>query len=123
FADIDPSRIYFVGASEGSMLGTLLLPLEPSIRACVLAFTTGVIPEHLRWQILRRNEIGLALQSRVPSLLNEGLTSIDGIAVARPYFNKNKPLRNQPIMINDVPGALEIQQALEFSDMVYEAAL
>src|SRR5213078_168503 len=89
-ADIDPSRIYFVGASEGSMLGTLLLRLEPSIRACVLAFTTGVIPEHLRWQILRRNEIGPALHRRVPSLLNERLTSLDGIAVARPYSNENK---------------------------------
>jgi hypothetical protein len=125
-ADIDASRIYFVGASEGSMLGTLLLPLEPGIHAGVLAFTTGVIPEHLRWQILRRNEIGDALQSRVPSLLNEayGLTSIDGVPVASPpYFNENKPLRDQPIVINDVPGALEIQQALEFSEMVSEAGL
>jgi hypothetical protein len=124
-ADVDASRIYFVGASEGSMLGTLLLPLEPSLRAGVLAFTTGVIPEHLRWQILRRNEIGLALQSRMPSLLNTayGLTSIDRIAVAAPYFNENKPLRDQPIVINDVPGALEIQQALEFSEMVSEAGL
>ena len=125
-ADIDASRIYFVGASEGSMLGTQLLPLEPSIRAGVLAFTTGVIPEHLRWQIVRRSEIGIALQSRAPSLLNDayGLTSIDGVPVASPpYFNENKPLRDQPIVINDVPGALEIQQALEFSEMVSEAGL
>jgi len=125
-ADIDQSRIYFVGLSQGSMLGTLLLPLEPSIRAGVLAFTTGVIPEHLRWQVMRRNEIGDALQKRIPSLLNEayGLTSIDGVPVASsPYFNENKPLRDKPIVINEVPGALEIQQALEFSEMVSESGL
>ena len=124
-ADIDPSRIYFVGGSQGSMLGTLLLALEPHIRVGVLAFPTGVIPEHLRWQIVRRPEIGTALQNRTPSLLNanNGLTSIDGVPVLGPYFNENKPLRDQPIVINDVPGAVEIQQALEFSEMVSEAGL
>ncbi len=123
-ADIDPSRIYFVGASQGSMLGTLFLALEPNVRAGVAAFATGLIPEHLRWQIVRRQEIGVALQSRTPSLLNaNGLTSIDGVPVVAPYFNENKPLRDQPIVINNVPGALEIQQALEFSEMVSEAGL
>jgi hypothetical protein len=29
----------------------------------------------------------------------------------------------QPIVLNDVPGALEIQEALEFSEMVSEAGL
>jgi len=124
-ADIDPSRIYFVGASQGSMMATLLLALEPRIRVGVGAFVTGVIPEHFRWQVVRRPEIGAALQSRIPSLLNAayGLTSIDGIGVAAPYFNENKPLRDQPIVINDVPGALDIQQALEFSEMVSESGL
>ena len=123
-ADIDPSRIYFVGASQGSMLGTLFLALEPNVRAGVAAFATGVIPEHLRWQTARRQEIGDALQRRTPSLLNaNGLTSIDGVPVGAPYFNENKPLRDQPIVINNVPGALEIQQALEFSEMVSEAGL
>src|SRR5207249_6473277 len=106
----------------GSNLGTLFLALEPNVRAGVLAFTTGVIPEHLRWQTARRGEIGAALGSRIPSLLNaSGLTSIDGVPVGAPYFNENKPLRDQPIVINNVPGALEIQQALEFSEMVSEA--
>jgi hypothetical protein len=123
-ADIDPSRIYFVGASQGSMLGTLFLALEPNVRAGVAAFATGVIPEHLRWQTARRQEIGDALQRRTPSLLNaNGLTSIDGVPVGKPYFNENKPLRDQPIVINNVPGALEIQQALEFSEMVSQAGL
>jgi len=45
------------------------------------------------------------------------------VPVGTPYFNENKPLRDQPIVINNVPGALEIQQALEFSEMVSEAGL
>jgi hypothetical protein len=124
-ADINPSRIYFVGGSTGSMIGTLFLALEPSVKAGVLAFTPGVIPEHLRWQIVRRPEIGTALQSRVPSLLNamDGLIAIDGVAVEGPYFNENKPLRDLPIVINDVPGALEIQHVLELSEMVSESGL
>ena len=61
------------------MIGTLFLALEPSVKAGVCAFTPGVIPEHLRWQIVPRPEIGAALQNRVPSLLNagDGLTAID----------------------------------------------
>jgi hypothetical protein len=123
--DIDSSRIYFVGASTGSMIGTLFLALEPSVKAGVCAFTPGVIPEHLRWQIVRRPEIGAALQTRVPSLLNavDGLTAIDGVPVQAPYFNENKPLRDLPIVINNVPGALEIQHVLELSEMVSESGL
>ena len=71
--DLDPSRIYFVGASQGSMLGTLFLALEPHVHVGVAAFTPGVIPEHLRWQIVRRPEIGIALQGRHPSLLNDAV--------------------------------------------------
>jgi hypothetical protein len=124
-ADIDSSRIYFVGASTGSMIGTLFLALEPSVKAGVCAFTPGVSPEHLRWHIVRRPEIGTALQSRVPSLLNtvDGLTAIDSVSVQPPYFNENKPLRDLPIVINNVPGALQIQHVLELSEMVSESGL
>ena len=48
-ADIDPSRIYFVGGSTGSMIGTIFLALEPSVPVGVLASCPGVIPEHARW--------------------------------------------------------------------------
>jgi hypothetical protein len=124
-ADIDPSRIYFVGASAGSMIGTIFLALEPSVPVGVAAACPGVIPEHARWQPNRRgSQIGSALQSRTPSLINSpGLTEIDGVAVDGPYFNENKPLRNQPAVINTIPGAIDIQNALEFSEMVSESGL
>ena len=61
---------------------------------------------------------------RTPSLLNSpGLTEIDGVLISVPYFNENKPLRNQPPVINTVPGAIDIQNALEFSEMVSESGL
>jgi hypothetical protein len=123
-ADIDPSRIYFVGASAGSMIGTIFLALEPSVPVGVAAACPGVIPEHARWQPNRRPLIGSALQSRMPSLINSpGLTEIDGVLVDGPYFNENKPLRNQPAVINTIPGAIEIQNALEFSEMASESGL
>ncbi len=69
-ADIDPSRIYFLGASAGSMIGTIFMALEPDVAVGVAAVTPGVIPEHARWQPLRRAAIGLALSSRIPWLIN-----------------------------------------------------
>ena len=47
-----------------------------------------------------RTELGLLLASRSPSLINIG-----GI-----NFNDNMPLRNQPPVINTVPGAMDIQK-------------
>jgi hypothetical protein len=123
-ADIDPSRIHFVGASAGSMIGTVFMALEPSVAVGVATATPGVIPEHARWQPNRRPQIGAALQTRTPSLINSpGLTEIEGVSVAGPYFNENKPLRNQPAVINTLEGAIEIQKALEFSEMVSESGL
>ena len=53
----------------------------------------------------------------------DGLTAIDGVPVQPPYFNENKPLRKLPIVINHVPGALEIQHVLELSEMVSQSGL
>jgi hypothetical protein len=123
-ADIDPSRIYFVGASAGSMIGTIFMALEPSVPVGVAAAVPGVIPEHERWQPGRRSGLGVDLQARTPSLINSpGLTEIDGVPVAGPHFNENKPLRDQPPVINTIPGAIEIQQALEFSEMASQSGL
>jgi Bacterial virulence factor lipase N-terminal len=123
-ADIDPSRISFVGASAGSMIGTIFMALDPSVPVGVAAVTPGVIPEHARWQTNRRPMIGRSLEARTPSLINApGLTQIDGVAVAAPHFNENKPLRNQPPVINTIEGATEIQWVLELSEMASQAGL
>ncbi|MGE5815598.1 MAG: hypothetical protein ACM36C_14010, partial [Acidobacteriota bacterium] len=123
-ADIDPSRIYFLGASAGSMIGTIFMALEPDVAVGVAAVTPGVIPEHARWQPNRRPQIGAALAARIPSLINSpGMTAIDGVTVDAPYFNENKPLRNQPPVINTVEGAMDIQRVLEYAEMVADTGL
>jgi hypothetical protein len=122
--DIDPARIYFQGSSAGPMMGVSLTALDSSIAAAAFSTAPGLVPEHARWQPVRRRAMALALQARVPSLINtDGLTSIDGVAVAGPHFNENKPLRDQPIVINTIPGAIAIQRALEFAEMAAESGI
>lgn len=123
-ADIDPSRIYFAGLSAGPMIGTILLALDPSIAVGAFASAPGLTPESVRWQPIRRSVLGANLASRTPSLINSpGLTAIDGIPTPAPHYNENKPLRNQPTVINSVVGAMPLQQALEFAEMVEESGL
>ncbi len=52
-----------------------------------------------------------------------GLTEIDGVAVGAPYFNENKPLRNQAPVTNTVEGAADIQRVLEYAEMVADTGL
>jgi hypothetical protein len=123
-ADLDQERIYFQGTSAGPMLGASFVALDPSVAAAAFTVPPGLIPEHVRWQPVRRAAMGAALQARTPSLINaEGITSIDGVAVAGPHFNENKPLRDRPPVINTVAGAIAIQRALEFAEMAAEAGI
>jgi hypothetical protein len=46
---------------------------------------------------------------------------LDGVAVGPPFFNENLPLRDQPPLINDVDGALAIQEAFENAEWVSQA--
>ncbi len=123
-ADIDPARIYFQGTSAGPMMGVSFTALDPSITAAVFTAAPGLIPEQARWQPVRRAAMGTALQARVPSLINApGIVSIDGVAVAGPHFDENKPLRDQLIVINTTVGAIAIQRALEFAEMAAESGI
>ena len=46
-----------------------------------------------------------------------------GVAVGGPHFNENKPLRNQPPVINTVEGAMDLQRVLEYAEMVADTGL
>lgn len=122
--DLDPSRIYYVGHSAGGFRGAAFLAVDPSVRAGVLT-STGGGPDWLRLSPPsppgNRVIIASQLAARIPSLINPpGLTSIGGIPVDPPHFNENLPLRNQPPVINDVPGAIEIQQWFENREWVIQ---
>jgi hypothetical protein len=112
--DLDPSQISYFGYSFGAgAFGPILLALEPDVKVGVLASPGGL---NSRFDLLRmrpaaRPQVGAALASRVPSLLNPpGLASFAGIPVAAPFFNENVPLRNQPIVTDHVDGAMDIQK-------------
>jgi hypothetical protein len=116
-ADIDASRISFHGQSAGGRHGTMLAALDPSVNLVTLSGCCATSPEYLRWNVNQRPGLGRQLAARVPSLINEGgLTSIDGVPIAPPYFNENKPLRNRPALVNTVMGAIEIEEAFEMRE-------
>jgi hypothetical protein len=97
--------------------GAILAALDPSVKLLTISGCCGLIPEHGRWNTSQRGALGGNLSRRIPSLINEGgLTSIDGVPVAAPFFNENKPLRNRPTVVNTVAGAIEIQEALESAE-------
>jgi len=112
-ADLNPQRIYYAGQSFGGIYGTILLGVEPAIAAGVPNVGGGSVTEVARLGGFRPL-VGIALATRVPSLINVGGAS--GIE-----FNENIPLRNLPPVINNVPGATAIAQVLDRSEWVQQS--
>lgn len=104
-ADLDANRIYYAGQSFGGIYGTMFLGVEPNLKAGVPNVPGGSITEVARLGAFRPLT-GIALATRVPSLIN--VADPSGIV-----FDENLPLRNEPPRIDTVPGAAAIQQALD----------
>lgn len=121
--DIDPSRIYYWGGSNGGINSFVLMAIEPNISAAAAWTAGGSRVEFRRMSPVNRQKNGGMLAQRIPSLINSpGLIEIFGVAVNPPFFNENKPLRNLPPVINDVSGAIEIQTAFENQEWVNQPA-
>lgn len=138
--DLDPSRIYYFGQSLGGMYGASLLAVEPAVRAGVLNCPGGPRTSRALNNNADRPLLGGYLAARMPSLINApGVTQIDGVAIpGLPRFLENMPLRNgvpltvtledgttqviQSPVVNDVNGALEIQEYLEHAEWVMQSA-
>jgi hypothetical protein len=138
--DLDPSRVYYVSQSLGSMYGALLLALDPGVRIGVLNAVGG--PRTTRTLTARggRAAIGSFLAARGPSLINvPGITALEEVAVpAPPHYNENFPLRDgvalhvtladstvtaiQTPVVNTVAGAMDIQQWLDRTEWVMQSA-
>lgn len=91
--DFDPTRVYYAGHSLGAIYGTLLMAVEPDIPAAALNSGGGSMMDIARW-------------------------SPDAAGIGRQLFNfmgsvDNYVLRYQPVKVNDVPGAIEIQNLIE----------
>lgn len=112
--DLDASRIYYYGHSIGGMYGMFSFAYEPAIRAAVFVVPPGTLVDSRRLSLFRPL-VGQFLAARTPPLLNSefGLKNIDGLKVGEPFFNENLPLRNQPPVVNTVPGAGDIQRVID----------
>jgi hypothetical protein len=115
-ADLDAQRIYYAGQSFGGIYGTMLLGVEPHIKAGVPNVPGGSITEVARLGAFR-GLTGLALGARTPSLLN-----LPTSAVPFPFnFNENMPLRNLAPVVNNVPGAMAIAEVLDRFEWVQQS--
>ena len=115
-AGLSHQRIYYAGQSFGGIYGVKLLALEDSIRAGVPNVPGGAIIEIARLSPSFRPLVGIALASRLPSLLNAG-----PLAPPAWGFNENIPLRDQPPLINAVPGAMAIQEVIDNTEWVSQS--
>ncbi len=100
--DLDGNRIYYSGQSLGGLYGTVLTALEPDVRAAALNVGGGSVTDVGRWSPEFRFLVKDYLEARTPPLLNAGAD-----------FDEDYVLRDQPVKVADVPGAVEIQNVLE----------
>jgi hypothetical protein len=109
--DLDPARIYYFGQSQGGIYGTLFLAVEPRVLTGVPNVGGGSLVEAVRLSPVNRPLLGAVLAASIPSLINIG-----GFE-----FNENLPLRDQPPVINAVPGAIAIQEAIEWREWIQQS--
>ena len=116
--DLDASRIYYAGQSFGGIYGPTLTAVEPAIKAAVFNVPGGSVTEIARLSPIFRPLTGLALLQRQPSLLNLAPTPTLPIPL---NFNENEPLRDQPPLVNTVPGAMAIQAYIDRAQWATQA--
>jgi hypothetical protein len=105
---LDSSRIYYFGQSFGGFYGAVFLGVEPDVLVGVPNVAGGPGIDTTRLS-LNRPILRTSLGARVPSLLNIG---------GGTDFNENLPLRDQPPLINNVPGADAIQEQFDRREWV-----
>ena len=115
-ADLDASRVYYVGQSLGATVGIMAVALDRGIRASVLNVMNGLQYEEFRLGTVFRPQLGVALANRIPRLFNNRSASCPGNGCAA--FDENLPFRDQPPLTNDVAGAMGIQELLDRGEWV-----
>jgi len=108
--DLDPARIYYFGQSFGGIYGTIFMGVERDVHVGVPNVAGGAIIEIVRLSPVFRPLLVQAAAAR--NLLN---------APAPVFINENFPLRNLPPVINDVPGAMALQEYIEQSEWASQA--
>jgi hypothetical protein len=120
--DLDPARVYYFGQSFGGIYGTIFMGVEPSVRLGVLNVPGGPLVDITLLSPVFRPLLGLALHLRTPSLDNLPPTIIPSTPPITLFnFAENLPLRNQPLVVDTVPGANAIQALVENSEWVSQS--
>jgi hypothetical protein len=115
--DLDASRIYYAGQSWGGIYGGSFFAVEPAIKAAVLNVAGGSLFETTRLGGFRIASRGIDLAARIPSLIN--LPPAPGVAAPNNLrFEESIPLRNQPVLVTNVPGATAIAQMFDRGEWV-----
>jgi pimeloyl-ACP methyl ester carboxylesterase len=115
--NLDPSRIYYVGQSFGSTIGTLFSAVEPAVTAAVLNGDGGTSSDIARLAITGRSLGAMFLQSvGDPALWNVAAGMAQPEEYFHDVFNDNYVFRNDPPRVNGIGGAIQVQAAFAAAD-------
>ncbi len=106
---LDPSRIYLVGQSLGSFIGSLVHAVEPGVKAAVINVGGDSVVDTARQAYGDDTDIGYLF------VYNAALLDVAGDALGSPDFDFYYPYRG-PVMQTDTAGVSEIQRAFEVAD-------
>ena len=109
--DLDREHIYYFGQSFGGIYGTLLMAVDPLLRAGVLNVPGGPIVEIARQAAPFRPLVIEQLKRRRPSLLNGESDFVESI-----------PLYGQPPVRVPARGALDIQALFDRAEWLSQPA-
>lgn len=112
--NLDPNRIYYIGQSLGAIYGTLTDAVEPNLRAAVFNGDGAPFSDDARLALSGRPLGAAYLFTYSPSLLN--VPPAQPQAYFHDAFNDNYVYRNTPVVVNAVPGALDVQDAFETAE-------
>lgn len=126
FPDLDGQRINYLGISQGGLIGTTLLALEPNIQAGVINVGAASIISLGRLSVANRSILDFQMYLAKPSLVNipaklDSYCSLPGLDnLCETFFDENLPLRNEPIRVNDVKGAIAIQDYIDKLEWLHQ---
>ena len=106
---LDASRIYLVGQSLGSFMGSLVHAVEPGVKAAVINVGGDSVVDTARQAYGDDSDIGYLFVYNAP------LLDVAGAALGSPDFDFYYPYRG-PVMQTDTAGVSEIQRAFEVAD-------
>lgn len=107
--DLDPARIYYTGQSFGGIYGTMFLAIEPAVRVGVPNVPGGPGIEIIRLSPFFRSALF------APAVALRGLVNNPGGATPGDQIIENLPLRNEPVRVNTVAGAMALQAFIDRS--------